>query len=232
VGCTHPTDCGGGVGLRREYFWQDEAGAPGPGGEGMMQALLAGFGLGFSLILAIGAQNAFVLRQGLRRQHVLAVVLACAVSDALLIAAGVAGFGTLVVALPWLVVAMRYGGAAFLLAYGARAFWAAWRGGQRLEASGTGAEGLRGVLATCLALTWLNPHVYLDTVVLLGGLSAQYDSRLLFGLGAVVASFVFFFGLGFGARLLAPLFARAVAWRVLDVLVGVVMWGIAGKLLF
>lgn len=195
-----------------------------------MQAALAGFALGFSLILAIGAQNAFVLRQGLRREHVLAVVLVCAFSDAVLVAAGVAGFGALAEAVPGLERIMRYGGAAFLLVYGARAFLAAWRGGAVLEA-GAGAGSLTRALLTCLALTWLNPHVYLDTVVLLGSVSAQYEDRLSFGVGAVAASFVFFFSLGFGARLLAPLFRRPESWRVLDAWVGTVMWAIAAGLL-
>ena len=194
-----------------------------------MVAVLAGFSLGFSLILAIGAQNAFVLRQGLRREHVFPIVLTCALSDALLIAAGVAGFGAQARAVPWLETVMRYGGAAFLIVYGGRAFLAAWRGGEVLEA-GQAAGSLRKALLTCLALTWLNPHVYLDTVVLLGAVSAQYDDRLGFALGAMTASFVFFFSLGYGARLLAPLFARPVAWRLLDLLVGAVMWGIAAKL--
>lgn len=196
-----------------------------------MQAAVAGFGLGLSLILAIGAQNAFVLRQGIRRSHVLAVCLTCAISDALLIAAGVAGFGTLTKAAPWIEPVMRWGGAAFLIAYGARAFLSAWRGGAALEATGQGGEGLRGVLLTCLALTWLNPHVYLDTVVLLGAVSAQYEDRLSFALGAMTASFVFFFTLGFGARRLAPLFARPVSWRLLDAGVGVLMWAIAATLI-
>lgn len=195
-----------------------------------MSTAIAGFALGLSLILAIGAQNAFVLRQGLRQSHVLAVVLICAISDATLIAVGVAGFGRLADAAPWLEPVMRYGGAAFLIAYGARAFRAAWQGGAALQA-GEGAQSLRAALLTCLALTWLNPHVYLDTVVLLGSISAQYDDKLAFALGAMTASFVFFFSLGFGARLLAPLFARPAAWRVLDAGVGVVMWAIALKLI-
>jgi len=195
-----------------------------------MHALVAGFGLGLSLILAIGAQNAFVLRQGLRREHVLPVVLVCAFSDAVLVAAGVAGFGALAEAVPGLARVMRYGGAAFLLVYGARAFLAAWRGGAVLEA-GTAAGSLRRAVLTCLALTWLNPHVYLDTVVLLGSVSAQYADRLAFGAGAVAASFVFFFALGYGARLLAPLFRRPVSWRLLDAGVGAVMWAIAAGLL-
>ncbi|MGR3460894.1 MAG: LysE/ArgO family amino acid transporter, partial [Roseovarius sp.] len=133
-------------------------------------------------------------------------------------------------AVPGLERVMRYGGAAFLLVYGARAFVAAWRGGEVLEA-GQGTGGRARALLTCLALTWLNPHVYLDTVVLLGSVSAQYDNRLGFGAGAVGASFVFFLGLGFGARLLAPFFRRPLSWRVLDALVGAVMWAIAAGLL-
>lgn len=191
---------------------------------------MAGFALGFSLILAIGAQNAFVLRQGLRREHVLPVVLVCAISDAVLVTAGILGFGALARAVPGLETVMRYGGAAFLIWYGARNFIAAWRGGEVLEA-GAAAGGLRRALLTCLALTWLNPHVYLDTVVLLGSVSAQYDDTLAFGAGAVTASFTFFFALGFGARGLAPLFRRPASWRVLDAVVGLTMWAIAAKLL-
>lgn len=196
-----------------------------------METALAGFGLGLSLILAIGAQNAFVLRQGLRQEHVFAVCLTCALSDAILIAAGVSGFGILVTKLPWLEPVMRWGGAAFLIVYGARAFWAAWKGGGHLDAAGQGRASLKGVLLTCLLLTWANPHVYLDTVVLLGSVAAQYPAKLNFALGAMTASFLFFFSLGYGARLLAPLFARPAAWRLLDVLVGAIMWTVAGSLL-
>ncbi|MBM7066901.1 LysE/ArgO family amino acid transporter [Actibacterium sp. 188UL27-1] len=195
-------------------------------------AALHGFGLGFSLILAIGAQNAFVLRQGLRRSHVLAVALTCAVSDALLIAVGVAGFASIVSAVPGLVPVLTYGGAAFLIAYGALALRSAWRGGGVLTAAEDGAERLGPVLATCLALTWLNPHVYLDTVVLVGSISSKYEgARLAFAFGAMSASFVFFFSLAYGARLLRPAFARPSAWRVLDVVVALIMWAIAAKLL-
>lgn len=195
-----------------------------------MQAELAGFALGLSLILAIGAQNAFVLRQGLLGQHVLAVCLICALSDALLITAGVAGFGALSASVPGLETAMRLLGAAFLTWYGARTLMAAWRGGESLRA-GEGAGSLRRAVLTCLAFTWLNPHVYLDTVVLLGTVSAQYDDRLGFGLGAATASFTFFFALGYGARWLAPVFARPAAWRVLDLVIGLTMWAIALNLL-
>jgi L-lysine exporter family protein LysE/ArgO len=196
-----------------------------------MAAAAEGFLLGLSLIMAIGAQNAFVLRQGLRREHVLAVCLACALSDAALIAAGVAGAAALTGAAPGVLAALRWGGVAFLAAYGARALLSALRGGGALRAAGDGGSGLVPTLLTCLALTWLNPHVYLDTVVLIGSLSAGWPGReAAFGAGAVAASFAFFFALGYGARLLAPIFARAAAWRVLDAGVGIVMWSIAARL--
>lgn len=198
----------------------------------MLASGIAGFLLGFSLIMAIGAQNAFVLRQGLRGEHVLALVLTCAISDTILIAAGVAGFGVVVKAYPQAVDIARWGGAAFLVCYGAMSFRAALRGGEALEDKGRGATSLGAAVATCLVLTWANPHVYLDTVVLLGGLSSQYASPWVFGLGAILSSFVFFFSLGFGARLLRPLFTSARAWQVLDVVVGLTMWAIAAKLLF
>ena len=197
----------------------------------LTSAFLPGFGLGLSLILAIGAQNAFVLRQGLRRAHVLPVVLTCALSDAVLIAAGVAGFGTLAEAVPWFEPLMRYGGVAFLVWYGARNVRAAWRGGSALGSDGEGTQSLSAAVLTVLALTWLNPHVYLDTVVLLGSISSQYPDRGAFGAGAMTASFVFFFSLGYGARGLAPLFSNPGAWRVLDALIALTMWAIAFKLL-
>lgn len=194
-----------------------------------LSAAVAGLGLGLGLIVAIGAQNAFVLRQGLRREHVFAVCLTCAVSDAMLIAVGVAGFGAIIAAVPWLEPLMRYGGAAFLAVYSGRSFLSAMRSGGRLDPAeeATGA-GLGATLLTCLAFTWLNPHVYLDTVVLLGSVSTQYEGqKIQFALGAICASFLFFFSLGYGARLLRPLFARPSAWRVLDVAIGVVMAMIA-----
>ena len=199
----------------------------------MIHAALAGFYLGFSLILAIGAQNAFVLRQGLRREHVLPVVLTCAVSDAVLIALGVSSFALIAEAMPWVAPVLRFGGAAFLIWYGARSFLAMWRGGEALRAADTVGGSLRAALLTCLALTWLNPHVYLDTVILIGTIASQYGEHTAwFGAGAVTASFAFFFALGYGARLLAPVFARPRAWQVLDGLIGCVMWAIAAKLLW
>ncbi|WP_299561290.1 LysE/ArgO family amino acid transporter [uncultured Sulfitobacter sp.] len=197
----------------------------------MTTSLIPGFLLSLSLILAIGAQNAFVLRQGVRREHVFWVCLTCAASDALLISAGVAGFGTLAEAVPWLETVMRYGGAAFLLVYGTQNALSAWRGGAVMDPAGAPARSLHKTLLTLLALTWLNPHVYLDTLVLIGSISAQYPDRLLFGIGAVTASFVFFFALGYGARLLQPVFARPVSWRILDGIIALIMWAIAASLI-
>jgi len=197
----------------------------------MLSSFLPGFALSLTLILAIGAQNAFVLRQGLRRQHVFWVCLVCGLSDAILIAAGVAGFGALAQAVPWFEIVMRYGGAAFLIWYGWLNARSAWAGGETLDASGSATQSLFQAIITLLGLTWLNPHVYLDTVVLLGSISAQYPDRLSFGAGAVSASVSFFFALGFGARLLGPLFAQPVSWRILDGLIALTMWGIAAKLL-
>lgn len=198
----------------------------------MGSAAVSGFLVGLSLILAIGAQNAFVLRQGLRREHVGAVVLACGLSDAVLMTAGVLGFGALSEAMPWLGNAMRLGGAAFLIVYGTLRFRAALRGGAALMPTDATAAPLGRVLATCLLLTWANPHVYLDTLVLVGALSAQYEPYSgYFGLGAVTASFTFFAALGYGARLLAPVFARPASWVGLEVVVGCTMWAIAAGLL-
>ena len=198
-----------------------------------MNALLFGFSLGFSLILAIGAQNAFVLRQGLKGEHVFLVCLICALSDAILILIGVSGFHVLVAAYPSLVSVARYGGAAFLVVYGLLSFYRALRVQKGLEPSAIKSSSAWQAALTCLAFTWLNPHVYLDTVVLLGSVSTQFSDRIAwFAGGAVTASFVFFFGLGYGAALLRPLFARALAWRVLDFVIAIVMWSIAARLLW
>ena len=198
----------------------------------MAAAALYGFLTSLSLIAAIGAQNAFVLRQGLRREHVLAVVLTCALSDALLITLGVAGFDQLMAFAPWVNQAMLYLGAAFLIVYGALRFKAAIQGGESLKPATGATTPLAATLTTCLVLTWANPHVYLDTVVLLGAISAQYaPNQLQFGGGAVLGSLFFFSALGFGARLLAPIFASARSWVVLEVVVGVTMWTIAVALI-
>lgn len=195
---------------------------------------LAGLTMGLSLIVAIGAQNAFVLRQGLRGEHVLAVCLACALSDALLILLGVTSFARIAVALPWLDPVMRFGGAAFLAAYGARSLRAALRSTEALavETAGGRARGLAATLGACLAITWLNPHVWLDTVVLLGTVAGQFpEARAAFAAGAISGSFLFFFALGYGATRLRPLFARPSAWRSLEAAIALVMWAIALRLL-
>lgn len=193
---------------------------------------LTGLGVGLSLIVAIGAQNAFVLRQGLKGEHVLLVVLACAISDALLIFIGVTSFATIAALLPGVDPVLRYGGAAFLIWYGLKSLMSALRSDSALAVSGNSAAHWSKALLTCLALTWLNPHVYLDTVVLLGTISTQFSGeQLAFGAGAITGSFVFFFALGFGARWLRPLFARPQAWRVLEAVIALVMWAIAARLI-
>ena len=230
-------------------------------------ALVAGLGLGFSLIVAIGAQNVFVLRQGIRREHVLVVAAICAISDAVLIAAGVGGMGAALQAAPWLIGVARWAGAAFLVGYGLLAARRALRGGEsglRVDdeaavdrgptpehtLSETRDGGLRTAVAatpatagvaarssvlpvvlTCLALTWLNPHVYLDTVILLGSVGATYgDARWIFAAGAMLASVVWFFALAYGARLLGGVLASPRAWRILDGVIAVVMLAIAVSL--
>lgn len=198
---------------------------------------LAGLGLGLSLIIAIGAQNAFVLRQGLRREHVLAVVLICALSDAALIALGIGGGGAVFTAVPWLVDVIRWVGAAFLAVYGLLAARRALRrpaaDTEGLRAGSGGAAGLAAAVGTTLALTWLNPHVYLDTLLLLGSVGSTHgDHRWFFAAGAAVGSVLWFSALGFGARLLAPLFARPLAWRILDGVIAVVMLALAVSLVW
>ena len=196
-----------------------------------LSSFLPGFALGFSLILAIGAQNAFVLKCGLRREHVLPVVLICVLADAVLIFAGVAGSGALARELPWFETAMRYGGAAFLIWYGLQNALSAWRGGASLAAHSQPKNSLKSTLMTLLAMTFLNPHIYLDTLVLIGSISAQYEDSYVFGAGALLSSILYFFALGFGARLLSPLFANAIAWRILDVIIALTMFSIAISLL-
>lgn len=190
----------------------------------------AGFAVSIALIVAIGAQNAFVLRQGLRREHVAAVVAACAASDALLIAAGVAGVGSVVTGRPVLLTAIRWGGAAFLLCYAVLAARRALRPDVLVPTDRPPAT-LRATLLACLAFTYLNPHVYLDTVLLLGGVAQQHEQRWVFAGGAMVASAVWFTALGAGAHRLAPLLARRAAWRILDGAIAAVMAAVAVTLL-
>lgn len=206
-----------------------------------MTAFLAGFFLGLSLIVAIGAQNAFILKQGLRKEYVFTLCSICAISDALLIGAGVFGFALIVEAVPRLQRFALIGGLIFLVLYGGRSFWSAWTKNEKLAVDGAhgghstlGGSGLPllRAVAICLALTWLNPHVYLDTVVLIGSVAAQFPGeKYPFALGACLASFLFFFSLGYGARIVSPLFQKPLSWKVLDVLIGLVMWYIAAGLL-
>lgn len=190
-----------------------------------LAAAAAGFGTGLSLIVAIGAQNAFVLRQGIRRDAVLAVVGICALSDAVLIALGVGGVGALVVAWPDALTVVGWVGGAFLLGYGLLAARRVIRPGtDALRTDGEAAGSRRRAVLTCLALTWLNPHVYLDTVFLVGSIAADRGPlRWTFGLGAALASLCWFAALGFGARLLGRFLTRPAAWRVLDGLVAATM---------
>lgn len=198
----------------------------------MTQNLITGFLSGATLIIAIGAQNSFVLRQGIRREHVLPIVLVCASADTLLIAAGIAGLGALIKSAPVVLDVTRYGGVAFLVAYGLVAARRALQHHQLSVDYGVGTS-LVAAMATCIAFTFLNPHVYLDTVILLGSLANQCgdSGRWVFGSGAAAASFVWFFSLGYGARLLGPLFSKASAWRVLDSLIALVMFGLGITLL-
>ncbi|MEU7059490.1 LysE/ArgO family amino acid transporter [Streptomyces sp. NPDC046197] len=189
-----------------------------------LTAAASGFGTGLSLIVAIGAQNAFVLRQGIRRDAVLAVVGICALSDAALIGLGVGGVGAVVVAWPGALTAVGLIGGAFLLCYGALAARRVFRPGAALRADGEAAGSRRRAVLSCLAMTWLNPHVYLDTVFLLGSLAADRGPlRWTFGLGAALASLCWFAALGFGARLLGRVLSRPSAWRILDALIAATM---------
>jgi L-lysine exporter family protein LysE/ArgO len=196
-----------------------------------LSIFLTGLTIGLSLILAIGAQNAFVLRQGLRNEYVFAVCLTCALSDAILIVIGVSSFQQVASVLPWLDPVMRYGGAAFLLWYGAKSLVSALRSSGALDVGDGKVSGFGRTILTCLALTWLNPHVYLDTVVLLGTVSTRFPGQQVsFAAGAVLGSFLFFFSLGYGAIRLRPIFSKPAAWRILEGVIAAVMGLIAFKL--
>jgi L-lysine exporter family protein LysE/ArgO len=198
----------------------------------MSAALLKGLGMGAGLIVAIGAQNAFVLRQGLLKRYVFVCALICALCDMVLISAGVAGMGSLIMAHPALLALAKWGGALFLAYYGLRSAMAALKAGGLVAAS-QGATSDAAAIASAFSFSLLNPHVYLDTVVLLGAVGGQQpgDGRIEFALGAMSASVLWFFGLAYSARLVAPLFARPVAWRILDGLIAAVMWMLAVSLL-
>lgn len=197
--------------------------------------LVEGFVTGAGLIIAIGAQNAFVLKQVILKNHVFVTVFICAAIDALLVILGVGGFGRLLTSNPLLLSLARWGGAAFLFYYGFRSFRAVFKTESLKINQGRGPlPNLKETISTVLALSLLNPHVYLDTVVLVGSIGAQFPSieRSYFALGAIVSSFVWFFSMGFGARYLGPLFQKPVAWKILDFIIGCVMWLIALTLVF
>ena len=184
---------------------------------------LSGFSIGLSLILAIGAQNAFVLKQGLLRKHVLIVCLICALSDAILITLGVMGFGEIVLAYPWIELFSKYAGAFFLISYGLISLYSSAKNTHNLLPSKDSKDSISSTVITCLAFTWLNPHVYLDTVIMLGSISTQFSETHLFGLGAITASFAFFFSLGFGASKLTSYFEKPSTWQILEVCIGATM---------
>ena len=197
----------------------------------MIEAAATGFFTAFSLILAIGAQNTFILRQGILRSHIFVLALFCAISDAILIAAGVVGFDAIVTFYPLLPIFMSLFGSTFLFLYGAIRLRKAWQGDYTLELAGQ-SMALRPALGIVFACTWLNPHVYLDTIALIGAVSTQYNGgdKIVFGIAASTASFIFFFGLGYGARILAPIMQTPFTWRVLDVIICCIMWVIAIEL--
>ncbi|MEJ5033927.1 LysE/ArgO family amino acid transporter [Acinetobacter sp. MYb191] len=197
----------------------------------MLSTYVQGIAVGMSLIIAIGAQNAFVLKQGLKKQFVFWVCFVCALSDSILIVLGVSGFSKVLQHYPEIIQFSKWAGALFLFYYGLQHVLRAFKSQQGLEASSIEKHHLMNIVLLCLALTWLNPHVYLDTVILLGSISTQFEQPAYFALGAVCASWLFFFALGYGARVLIPIFANPKAWNVLDGIIALVMWGIAISLL-
>ena len=198
----------------------------------MLNAILAGFALGGGLIVAIGAQNAFVIRQGVLNQHVFWICLFCSVSDAILIWGGTYGLGTILEVLPWLLKVMQYGGAAFLIWYGIKAARRVLKP-EALNDSTKAASNLFMALATCAALTWLNPHVYLDTVVLVGSIAnaRPQGEQAAFALGASLASFAWFYAIGYGAKSLRGPLSKPIVWRGIDAAIALIMFWLAIKLL-
>ena len=198
----------------------------------MLHTYLQGFAIGLSLIVAIGAQNAFVLKQGLKKQAVFWVCFVCALSDSILVVLGITGFATVIQLYPELVGFAKWAGAVFLLWYGLQHAIQAFQSNQSLHAGSQNEIQLSKIIMVCLALTWLNPHVYLDTVVLIGSISTQFEqTKLYFALGVITASWFFFFSLGYGARVLIPVFANPKAWKVLDGVIALIMWSIAISLM-
>jgi L-lysine exporter family protein LysE/ArgO len=198
-----------------------------------MQSYFSGFSLGLSIILAIGAQNAFVLQQGLKKQNVFLVCSLCSISDAILIGFGVSGFGAIVEKYPIVEQVSKYAGAVFLYSYSIKSFYSAYSINHNLNPAANVPSSAMKIAFVCLAFTWLNPHVYLDTVVLLGSISTQFSSEIVeFTFGAITASFVFFFSLGYGARFLLPIFQKPISWKMLDAFVGFLMFALATSLIW
>lgn len=198
----------------------------------MLSAMIAGLSLGLSLIVAIGAQNAFVLKQGLKKSYIFEVCLMCSISDTILILLSVLGVGKVITEFETLLMITKWIGFIFLTYYGLSHFYSAIKKNETMNASEINKSSRVQVLLMCLAFTWLNPHVYIDTLVLIGSISAQYkENAIYFGLGTIMASWIFFFLLGYGARLLEPIFKKAIAWKILDVLIGILMLIIAYSLI-
>ena len=193
----------------------------------MISACLSGFLLRFCVILAIGPQNAFVLRQGLLRQHVLPIALFCTLSDIILILLGIFGFGSIISNFDNFSQYMFAIGGAWLLGYGFLRLKGAYLADSFLEASNEQESDIKLVLINCAVLTWFNPHVYIDTLILIGTVSIRFEDSLQFGLGACLASFIFFFSLAFGARLLSPLMGSKKAWQILDLVIASIMFVLA-----
>lgn len=198
----------------------------------MINAFISGFSLGLSFILAIGAQNAFVLKQGIKKEHILAVVLICSLSDAILISLGVGGFGYISKEFPYINLIAKYGGFAFLFIYALKSFYSSFKLSHQIPDSQNSHSSLAKIVLVTLAFTWLNPHVYLDTVMIIGSFSLKFgELAWYFGFGAMSASFVFFFSLGYAARVLIPLFQKPLSWKILEFIIGVIMLSLAITLL-
>lgn len=201
----------------------------------MLAIFIKGFALSATLIIAIGLQNAFILRQGIKNRHIFITALTAATLDALLIGVGVLGFGAILENAPNLITYIKYAGAAFLIIYGAKSAFKALKAETLDQKNAKGMrkdDSLKETILILLGVSLLNPHVYLDTVILLGGIAASYaDDKYIFGLGAATASFAWFFSLAYGARMLAPLFAKPKAWQILDILIAIIMFAIAASLL-
>ncbi|WP_028768847.1 LysE/ArgO family amino acid transporter [Shewanella fidelis] len=200
----------------------------------MQTAFIQGVGIGGSLIMAVGAQNAFVLKQGLKRSHSLPIAAICSFIDAVMITAGVAGLGHLILAFPLIKDIASFGGALFLLCYGYSALKSSFNENRLDSDEEHAADSLKKAVLTTLAISLLNPHLYLDTVVLLGSISVQFEGveKQWFGAGAVLASFVWFFSLSLGAKYLSPIFKKPKAWCYLDRFICVTMWSIAAALMY